>query len=152
MSNPGLKGATSEGELKAFLNKGFVAMAPNIYDPSKDDIALKILLISGERWLKSETANNHVRQLGADIRSSLYSIGQVKLDKDDELVTGKTFVPTKDVGDIVSVFKRLMIYLVRIQWDGIKDHCVQYKAYTSISSFDNSTQSSSVSIQMILQV
>ena len=114
-----------EGQLKAFLNKGLVAMAPNIYDPSKDDITLKVLLISGEQWLKSEAANNHVRQLGADIRSSLYSIGQVKLDNDDELVTGKTFVPTKDVGDIVSVFKRLMIYLVRIQWDGIKDHMMQ---------------------------
>jgi hypothetical protein len=112
-------------------------MHPMRYDPSKDDTALLILLKSGREWLSSQSANNDVRELDACHRSLLYQIGSAVVTNEEEELQGKTFVPTRDVSNIILIFEHLVIYLDRTGWNGMNQQKEQIlKISDSVGMFD----------------
>lgn len=113
--------------LKAYMMEMMQIMESASYNNRHDDICLKILLLAGEKWLTSEAANNHVRELSAGHRAKLYNIGATEGGEEEEMLKGKSFVPTREVDNLVSVFKKLVIFLHRIGWVGIRKHMSQIR-------------------------
>ena len=124
--------------LHELLTRALDTLHPTHYDPTSDDSSLMILLQSGREWLSSQSANNDVRELDAYHRSLLYQIGSVVAPNEEDELQGKTFVPTRDVSNIIAVLEKLFIFLYRSQWSGMKTPMDQIQLiYETVSMFDS---------------
>ena len=96
------------------------------FDPSSDNSIVKLILIAGRRWLETGSANVDVSRCSANHRGMLYKIGsQASLPSEDALVQGSTFVPSGKMQYIVQEFEKLILFLSRSHWTGMKDQLTQ---------------------------
>ena len=113
--------------LKSAMNAMVDLLQPLRFDSSKDVSELKHLLSAGRSWLESEAANMDVRSLDAFQRSLLYSIGASEEPNEEDLMRGKTFVPTRDVTRLGAILDKLLIFLCRKKWPRIQSTLEQVR-------------------------
>ena len=83
--------------------------------PLSPSLPLKLLLKTGDLWLKSQKANWDVMNLGSDLRSMIYRVGS-KVDNDPSKLDrqrGKTFIETPDVATIAKELQHLISFSVQ---------------------------------------
>lgn len=86
-------------------------MTPNIANTT-----LKLLLVSGKKWLQSNAANMDVRMVPSHHRNSLYLIGSTHADNDKDLLKGNTFVWSDKMDSIINQFHALISFAYEIKW------------------------------------
>jgi hypothetical protein len=82
------------------------------FDPSQDRSMLRVILLAGELWLNTQSANLDVNRIMAKHRSMLYQIGShVELPNEETLLDGRTFVPTGKMHHIVKEYEHLIRFI-----------------------------------------
>ena len=105
----------SPGLLKRTL-KDYTAMMKT----PADNTNLKLLILSGKKWLQTEAANMDVRMVPVHHRSGIYLIGNTFTDADKDLLSGSTFVWSENVDGIVSQYESLVKFAHGMQWPPLK--------------------------------
>ena len=104
------------------------------YNAATDNHSLVLLLDGGERWMTSESANMDVIYLTAKIRSKLYNVGDVTVTEEEDIVGGKTFVPTNDVSASLKEYTYLIKLMCRMKWAGMRTYLEQVdELYNQVS-------------------
>jgi hypothetical protein len=88
----------------------------NMMKPNQLNSNLKLLLLSGKRWLRSNAANMDVRRVPVHHRNAFYLIGNSYSDTDKDLLKGNTFVWSDNVDPIIDQFATLISFAYEIKW------------------------------------
>lgn len=93
------------------------------FNSSEDYPMLRVILLAGELWLNSQSANLDVNRIMAKHRSMLYQIGShVELPNEEKLLDGRTFVPTGKMHHIVKEYEHLIRFIFRRGFVGMDTH------------------------------
>ena len=85
------------------------------YSSEDDDPDMKALLCAADLWFKSQSANVDVRNISAHMRAALYKIGVRAEAEEEDLIWGKSFVPTNNDEELRKELKYLIQFLYRGQ-------------------------------------
>ena len=85
------------------------------YSSEDDDPHMKALLRATDLWFKSQSANVDVRNISTHKRAALYKIGIRAEAEEEDLIWGKSFVPTHNDEELRKELKYLNQFLYRGQ-------------------------------------
>ena len=83
------------------------------YSSEDDDPIMKALLSAADLWFKSQSANVDVRNITTHMRAALYKIGVRAEAEEEDLIWGKSFVPTNNDEELRKEVKYLIQFLYR---------------------------------------
>jgi hypothetical protein len=90
-----------------------------------NDFNFNILLLSGKKWLQSDSANMDVRLVPVHHRSAMYLVGNTFTETDKDLLKGSTFVWSEKIDVILAQFTSLMNFAHAMKWQTMKPYLHQ---------------------------
>lgn len=101
-----------------FLRRTLLDYA-SIMKSKSTDLNIELLLLSGKKWLQSNSANMDVRMVHVQHRNGMYLIGNSFSDSDKDLLKGSTFTWSENIDGILSQFTSIITFAYSTQWPTI---------------------------------
>jgi hypothetical protein len=110
----------SPGLLKITLSDYVNKMKSNPTDTN-----IKLLIISGKKWLQSDSANMDVRMVPVHHRNAMYLVGNTFSENDKDILKGSTFVWSGNMDSIIAQFTSLVKFAYAIKWPTMYPYLTQ---------------------------
>jgi len=108
------------------------------YDKPDLNLGIATKLLSGKRWLESDSANIDVNRLGADLRNMIYIVRTCIPDSKTDQLDGNTFVATPNMSYLSQIYQSFIHFVTKADPSFVQQHHIQVMSiYNSLAESED---------------